>query len=308
VQPFTFFVSYRRQDTAPIALLLKSEIEKRLQFVRVIVDVEDMHPGDDFPERIRNFIEGAHATIVLIGKNWMPRRDRATPARGKAIGRRARRGDGRASDIDWVRSELEISKRAPLAHAKADRYGSNERWLLPLFIDCDMSFGQFELPSSLGHVTTKHAQRIDYASWPQDIGPIIQSWAVKLKLHDRPERDEYPEPSPAKARTQPVDEQELATILNYDDYEGWYVDNFGDGKVRYLVKKFPFNNFNQAARFMSLVSDHCKMLNHHPEWRNVFKHVTVSLTTWDAGRRVTIYDLNLALFMNKAAEAVLTQG
>lgn len=34
---------------------------------------------------------------------------------------------------------------------------------------------------------------------------------------------------------------------------------------------------------------------------------SVSLTTWDARRRVTIYDLNLALFMNKAARAVLGQ-
>lgn len=46
MQPFTFFVSYRRQDAAPIALLLKNEIEKRLQFVRVSVDVEEMQPGD----------------------------------------------------------------------------------------------------------------------------------------------------------------------------------------------------------------------------------------------------------------------
>jgi hypothetical protein len=51
MQPFTFFVSYRRQDTAPIALLLKNEIEKRLQFVRVSVDVDEMRAGDDFPDR-----------------------------------------------------------------------------------------------------------------------------------------------------------------------------------------------------------------------------------------------------------------
>jgi hypothetical protein len=46
MQPFTFFISYRRQDTAPIALLLKNEIEKRIQFVRVAVDVEALAPGE----------------------------------------------------------------------------------------------------------------------------------------------------------------------------------------------------------------------------------------------------------------------
>lgn len=47
------------------------------------------------------------------------------------------------------------------------------------------------------------------------------------------------------------------------------------------------------------------MLDHHPEWRNVFNHVAVSLTTWDAKRHVTIYDLNLALHMDMAAKQVL---
>jgi len=74
MQPFTFFISYRRRDTAPLALLLKYELEKRLQFVRVSVDVEEIQHGMDFPIRIRQLIEQAHATIVLIGKNWMPRR------------------------------------------------------------------------------------------------------------------------------------------------------------------------------------------------------------------------------------------
>jgi hypothetical protein len=74
MQPFTFFISYRRQDTAPIALLLKNEIEKRLQFVRVFVDVEEIKPGDQFPDRLRGLIDEAHATVALIGKQWMPKR------------------------------------------------------------------------------------------------------------------------------------------------------------------------------------------------------------------------------------------
>src|SRR4051812_36100874 len=75
MQPFTFFISYRRQDTAPIALLLKYEMEKRLEFIRVSVDVEDLALGENFPDRIRQLIDNAHATIVLIGRQWMPRRD-----------------------------------------------------------------------------------------------------------------------------------------------------------------------------------------------------------------------------------------
>lgn len=290
MQPFTFFVSYRRQDTAPIALLLKNEIEKRLQFVRVAVDVHEMAPGDNFPHRLKTLIDEAHATIALIGKNWMPKRGTAEV--------------GRIGD-DWVVRELEYSMSAPLILPEDNRFGRDSRFILPLFVDCEQSFDKFEFPSSISFLSNLQSEYINYANWPLMIGPLLDRIADTLDRPIRPQQnDGYPTPNLAKARTQPVPDKELATILAYDDYEGWYIDNFGDAEVRYLVKKFEFRDFNQAADFMSLVADHCRVLNHHPEWKNVFKHVTVSLTTWDARRKVTIYDLNLALYMNKAAKAV----
>ena len=285
MQPFTFFISYRRQDTAPIALLLKHEIEKRLQFVRVSVDVEEMMIGNPFPDRLRRLIDEAHATIALIGKNWMPARG-TNPA--------DRIGD------DWVANELEYSASAPLRQPEGDRYGLTERTVLPLFADCEPRFDRFLVPDSLTYLSGLHAERIDYASWPNAIGPLLDRIAVALSLKKRPDKEEYPKPDMAKARTQPLGDKELATTLAYDDYEGWYVDNFGDAEARYLVKSFQFRHFNQAADFMEKVANHCRVLDHHPEWRNVFNHVTVALTTWDAHRKVTIYDLNLALYMNMA--------
>jgi len=292
MQPFTFFISYRRQDTAPIALLLKYEIEKRLQFVRVEVDVDEFRHalGDQFPDRIVQAIDRAHATIVLIGEHWMPRRADAPAARD---------GD------DWVIEEIRHSIDSPITHDEENRYGLTKRLLLPIFVNCEPRFDQFQIPPSLPEPLTKtQGDRLDYASWPVAIGPLIERVAIRLGLKKRPDADEYPAPDPAIARTQPVSDQELVTILKYEDYDGWYVDNFGNAEVTYIAKTFKFPHFNQAAEFMQLVSDHCRIVDHHPEWRNVFNHVTVSLTTWDARRRVTIYDLNLALFMNKAAAAV----
>jgi pterin-4a-carbinolamine dehydratase len=290
VQPFTFFVSYRRRDTAPIALLLKSEIEKRLQFVRVSVDVGDILVGTNFPERLKALIRNAHATIALIGKRWMPSVERGEP--------------DRAAASDWVVEELEYSESAPLEHVESDRFGLEKRVVLPLFADCERRFDQFVMPGSLAYLTDLQSEYIDYAGWPHAIGPLVERIAVRLDLKKRPDAAEYPKPDRGKARTQPLADKELASILAYDDYEGWYVDNFGDADVRYLVKTFRFPHFNQAADFMQNVVDHCRVLDHHPEWRNVFNHVTVSLTTWDARRQVTIYDLNLALYMNMAAKAV----
>src|SRR3712207_5629472 len=123
MQPFTFFVSYRRQDTAPIALLLKNEIEKRLQFVRVSVDVDQIILGDHFPDRLKHLIDEAHATIALIGKHWLPKRG-SYPA-------------NRPPGGDWVAHELQYSMSAPLIHAASDRYGLANRMVFPLFVDCD---------------------------------------------------------------------------------------------------------------------------------------------------------------------------
>ncbi len=290
MQPFTFFISYRRQDTAPIALLLKNEIEKRLQFARVSVDVEELQSGDEFPVRLRELIETAHATIALIGKHWMPRAGQAAPAARKE---------------DWVVEELVRSNEAPITLPEAERFGLQRRVIVPVFADCPRDFRQFELPAQLSFMSSLHSEHIDYAGWPTQIGPLLDRLAVKLELKKRPDADEYPKADLAKARTQPLADSELAQTLRYDDFEGWYVDNYGNAEVRYLVKNFKFPHFNQAAQFMALVSEHCRVLDHHPEWRNVFNHVTVSLTTWDAKRRVTIYDLNLALFMNMAAKEVL---
>lgn len=299
MQPFTFFISYRREDTAPIALLLKYEIEKRLQFVRASVDVEDIRRGEQFPDRIRELINRAHVTIVLVGKNWMPRREQIS---GSVVQSKMKVAD---REKDWVLEEIEYSMSAPLGYDKHNRYKLKKRIVLPIFVDCEERFSQFVVPKEIGTLSTVNAESIKYAYWPSSIGPMLDRLAMMLGLKKRPDGDAYPAPDAAKARTQPVGDEELATILNYEDYDGWYLDNFGNAEVGYLVKTFRFPHFNQAADFMRVVSDHCRVLNHHPEWRNVFDQVTVSLTTWDARRRVTVYDLNLALFMNKVAQAVL---
>lgn len=289
MQPFSFFINYRRQDTAPIALLLKYEIEKRLQFVRVSVDVDEIKPGDKFPDRIKRLIDEAHATIALIGKHWMPLKEGNSPPR---------------EEKDWVVEELKYSNSAPLSLSGENHFELTKRIILPIFVDCPENFDQFILPKSISYISSIQSLHIQHANWPSAIGPLLDNIADVLKLKKRPDKDDYPSPDPAKARTQPIADNELRSILSYDDYDGWYIDNFGSADVRYLVKTFKFQNFNEASDFMSMVSNYCLVLDHHPEWRNVYNSVTASLSTWDARRKVTIFDLNLALYMNMAAKVV----
>ncbi|MEZ5729239.1 MAG: 4a-hydroxytetrahydrobiopterin dehydratase [Burkholderiaceae bacterium] len=196
------------------------------------------------------------------------------------------------------------SNEAPLALPQDERFGQGRRLLVPLFVDCAPDLGQFSLPRRLEFLARLEPEQIGYADWSTMIGPLLDRIAVRLSLKDHPDADAYPEPDPANARTQALGDDELARTLRFDDFEGWYVDSFGHADARYLVKAFMFRDFDQAVDFMARVSEHCRVLDHHPEWRNVFNQVSVSLTTWDAHRRVTLYDLELALFMNRVAKTI----
>ena len=48
-----------------------------------------------------------------------------------------------------------------------------------------------------------------------------------------------------------------------------------------IVKTFAFANFVEAFGFMTRAALWAEKWNHHPEWANVYKTVTVTLTTHD---------------------------
>jgi len=78
--------------------------------------------------------------------------------------------------------------------------------------------------------------------------------------------------------------------------DGWAIV---DGRSA-IQKTFKFENFKQAFAFMTRVADKAEQMNHHPEWRNVYSTVEVTLTTHDQDG-VTVMDLELAGFMDEIA-------
>lgn len=67
-----------------------------------------------------------------------------------------------------------------------------------------------------------------------------------------------------------------------------------------IHKSYRFADFNEAWGFMSRVAIKAEVMNHHPEWFNVWNRVDVTLTTHDANG-VTALDLELARFMDSIA-------
>ena len=68
-----------------------------------------------------------------------------------------------------------------------------------------------------------------------------------------------------------------------------------------IAKTFVFRDFNEAFGFMTRVAMLAEKMDHHPEWSNVYKTVSATLTTHDAGG-VTEKDIALAKAMDAFAK------
>lgn len=80
-----------------------------------------------------------------------------------------------------------------------------------------------------------------------------------------------------------------------EKYPDW--DYFDDG----LHTEFEFDNFKDCMSAMSRIAFECEALNHHPEWRNVYNMLYITLTTHDADG-VTELDFKLVAAIEKIVE------
>lgn len=67
-----------------------------------------------------------------------------------------------------------------------------------------------------------------------------------------------------------------------------------------LHRDFRFADFSSAFAWMAKIAVVAETMDHHPEWKNVYNRVEVSLTTHDAGG-LTRKDFDLAQRMDRLA-------
>lgn len=78
------------------------------------------------------------------------------------------------------------------------------------------------------------------------------------------------------------------------DMPGWSVVADRDA----VTRTFEFRNFQEAFGWMTRIALIAEKMDHHPEWFNVYKTVTVTLSTHDAGG-VTDLDIEMAKKMDR---------
>ena len=73
-----------------------------------------------------------------------------------------------------------------------------------------------------------------------------------------------------------------------------------------IRKVWKFRNFSEAWGFMARAALKAEALNHHPEWRNVYNMVDVTLTTHDC-HGLSRLDIDLAQAMDRIAGSAEVQ-
>jgi len=85
---------------------------------------------------------------------------------------------------------------------------------------------------------------------------------------------------------EPLSDDQIADELS--ELSGWSHEN------NKLTKEFGFDNFRDAMAFINRIAFEAEEQVHHPEIFNVYNTVNISLSTHDAGGKVTEKDIKLA--------------
>lgn len=156
------FLSYRRDDSAGFAGRLADGLEAEFGAGSVFRDVDDIHPGQDFVDAIRDHLRQVDAVLVMIGPRWL-----ASSAGGQ------RRLD---DPEDFVRREIQTA----LASGKP---------VIPVLVGGAAMPAGAELPEAIADLARRQAVVLSDAGWRDDVRHLMDALRALL-----PNVDAMPSP------------------------------------------------------------------------------------------------------------------
>ena len=141
------FVSYRRQETGPVAGRLYDRLADRFGKSHVFIDVDAIEPGVDFAEEIFRAVAACRVLLAIIGPSWLTAADE--------------RGSRRLEDPqDWVRLEIQAALTRGVR-------------VIPILVEGAVMPAPDDLPDSLAGLARRHALRIRHESFGSDAGRLM---------------------------------------------------------------------------------------------------------------------------------------
>ena len=267
------FISYRRQDSSSASRWLYSSIQKTFGPNLVFMDTESIRIGARWPQVIENALRKASFLIVVIGPNWL----KVTDEYGR------RRID---KEEDWVRTEIEFALK-------------HEINLLPLLISRTAMPTKEALNPSLDGLIDHQAFELRDERWASDLDALLAELEKQgfSRLAGRPIRI----PTPMLRLKELTPEEVDQALKRLPGWELMASEIPGSEPLTRTEFRriFEFASFEDAIGFMAEASRHVSEINHHPRWENLWRSVSVWLTTWDIGSRPSKLDVDLAEYMEQ---------
>lgn len=152
------FISYRRADSSRWANRLFDHLSMRFGKDLVFQDVEDIKPGEDFLQDIRQAIESAEVVLVIIGPSW---------TKGKLGQRLRQRGD-------VLQQEIALSLQSA-------------ETVIPILVGGAGMPPAEKLPQSIRGLAARNAATLRENRWRVDVASLIERIRELLV----PTRDQY---------------------------------------------------------------------------------------------------------------------
>jgi tetratricopeptide (TPR) repeat protein len=170
------FLSYRREDAAPYARLLKYQLSERFPAAQVFMDLDSIEAGRDFAEAINEALNSCAVLVALIGRQWAT----LTDEQGQ------RRID---NPDDLLRFEV---------HAALER-GVR---VIPVLVDGAEPLRQHQLPVELRKLGRLNALELSYGRYEYDMGRLLD--LIQRELAATPSTDTARQPSPTASAEAPA--------------------------------------------------------------------------------------------------------
>jgi pterin-4a-carbinolamine dehydratase len=271
--PALAFISYRRTDSQQAALGLHSQLRARIGPASVFMDRSGISAGDVWPERLRNSISQASLVLVLMGPGWLRSAD--------DYGRRR-------LDIpdDWVRNELLTA----IAAGKP---------IIPILLGSLTALPPRDaLPDGLRPLLDYQAYGLRDDHWDSDLNELVRLLVEKHEFKEADQKVRLPQPQvTVKPLTATELDRELKCLPGWEPVESLIPGDYPKSRQE-LRKVYAFRSFRTAIQFMSSAVDPVNKAQHHPRWENQWRTVTVFLSTWDIGLRISQLDLDLARILD----------
>jgi pterin-4a-carbinolamine dehydratase len=265
--PFVF-ISYRRVDSAAAARWLYSAIQRTFGPSSVFMDTEAIRVSAEWPKAIERGLQQATHLIAVVGPHWL----RVADDYGR---RRIDRDD------DWVHKEI--------AHAllKGKR-------ILPIVLARGGMPRADALPSALQKLASIQPFELRDDRWDSDLNLLMQELEGQGFQRATVSPVRYPKP---RITITEIAQEQFAEILQ--SLPGWTEEvsplpGREPLKRIELRKAFEFESFERALEFMREVSEPVVRAQHHPRWENIWRTVTIWLSTWDIGQKPSQLDVDLA--------------